>query len=336
MKQRKIFASLLALALLLSVLLTGCASSGNKYENAASSSASYNPDGGYYEDGDYGYYESEYPGESAEESKGVSGADTTLPQKLVYTADVSLETRDLNASLENVRARLKEAGGAIQDQQLYDLNTGDDTVSAYGYSIGRPRASLTIRVPSENFDSFLAGLQAEQDLFTVQSVSSRTENLTRQYYDLDSRIKALRTEEEWLLEAMEKAENVSELLEIRDRLTDVRWEIESLTNSLQTIDYDADWSTVYLDLTQVERYTPKDEADFGQRVGEYFANSGESFLGAMEGLLEVLIMLLPYLVLLAIILVIVLVLVKRSNKKRAAKMAAYKTPAPPAQPPEKP
>ncbi len=310
MKQRKI-TFVLALALALTLVLTGCAGSAGKNANGvtdtASSTAEAATDGGYYSESlDYG---EEVPGES----QGVSGDETDVPQKLVYTADLTLETRDLNAALESLRARLDALGGTVQESGMEGLNPGDDTVS---YTAARPRAVLTLRVPSERFSEFLGALQAEQELFTVRQASTRTENLTRRYVDLESRLKALRAEEEWLLQAMEKAENVTELLEIRDRLTDVRWEIESLTNSLQTIDYDADWSTVTVTLTQVERYSPQEQAGFGERIGGYFADSGENFLAFLEGVLHLLILALPFLVILGIVIAVVVAVVKRSNKKR--------------------
>ena len=63
-----------------------------------------------------------------------------------------------------------------------------------------------------------------------------TENVTLQYVSTESRVKALETEQTRLLELLENAETMEDLLTIEARLTDVRWELENYASQLRVLD----------------------------------------------------------------------------------------------------
>ena len=335
MKKARISRKAAALALALAALLTlaACGASTNGVADQGYSAGAFSE----AMDGDWGLYEydDEMEAEATEEvSWGEDVSDVgNVPQKLVYTATAQLETKDIQAALEALYRRIDEAGGVIQAENLYNLDAGDVN-EEYSYSRGQPSASLTVRVPSERYREFIAGLKADPDLIYAKSVTSETENLTRSYYDMESRVKALRSEEEWLLAFMGEAENVSEMLEIKDRLTEVQREIEALTTELKAIDYDADWSTAHIQLTQVQRYSAREgEKSFGDRVAGYFKSSGTTFLDFMEGLLEFIIMVLPYLILLGLLALLIWRIVKAATKRQRRKQPAlFQPPAAPAVP----
>ena len=121
---------------------------------------------------------------------------------------------------------------------------------------------------------------------------------------------------------LEKAGTVEEMLKIEERLCDVQYQIEALTNTQRTIDNDVKYATFYLNLNEVTKYTSPAPKTFGDRLGDTISESGESFLEVLEGLLFVFIYLAPYLAILAVILAVLILLVKRSNKKRLAQMQA--------------
>lgn len=189
---------------------------------------------------------------------------TELPQgrKFIITMNVDAETDDLDSALENVSALLTEAKGYIQDQNIYNGS------AYYG---GRYRsASLTLRIPAENLDQFQASVES---VANVTSASRSSEDVTLQYVDTESRVNALKTEQDRLLELLSQAETMSDLLEIESRLTQVRSDLESYTSQLKVLENQVDYATMYLSLSEVTEYTPVAEKSRLQKIGEGFVKS---------------------------------------------------------------
>jgi len=154
-------------------------------------------------------------------------------------------------------------------------------------------ADLTVRIPAEKVDGFVEHVSGVSNV-----VSSREDidDVTLTYVDTESRVKALETERDRLLELMEKAETMSDLLEIESRLTDVRYQLESVASQLKTLENQVSYATVYLNISEVQEYTPVAEKTTWQRITEGFADSLE---GIWDGAVEIFVWVLansPYLV----------------------------------------
>ncbi len=153
-----------------------------------------------------------------------SGASTaSVPQnrKWIVTVSMTAETEDLDSLLESIGAQIEALGGYVEDQRI---------TNGSRYSTSRYRsASLTVRIPAADVDSFT---QEVAGVCNVVRSSKNLEDITLTYVATESRMKALQTEEARLLELMEQAETMSDLLEIEARLTDVRYELESVTSQL--------------------------------------------------------------------------------------------------------
>lgn len=224
-------------------------------------------------------------------------------EKLVYTSNVTLEAEDFETASDTLHGTVKSLGGIIVSENAYNLS-----------DVGYRSLNMTVRIPQENYDTFLSGLSSA---YNVASIRNSVDNLTEYYYDNENRLKSYRVQEERLFTMLEKAETVEEMLKIEERLCDVQYQIESLTNTQNTIDNDVKYATFYITLDEVTKYTTPAPKTFGDRLGETVTNSGETFVDFLEGLLFVLIYMAPYLVIVAVVLVIVLVCVKRAKKKKA-------------------
>ena len=122
---------------------------------------------------------------------------------------------------------------------------------------------------------------------------------------------------------MKKAGSVEEILSIRDRMTGVLYELESLNKENNQIDYDVSWSRVTLSLQEVIVYSKVDD-DFGQRVKVAFVNGWADFASAMQEIFVFLLAALPWLLLMGGIAVLIVLLVRRGNKKRRARREAMR------------
>ena len=149
-------------------------------------------------------------------------------------------------------------------------------------------------------------------------MTSRSENVqdvTLTYVDLQSHRDALRTEQERLLQLLEQAESVEDIITIEQRLSDVRYQLESMESQLRSYDNRVDYSTVYLYIDEVEVYTPVEEETVWERISTGFVDSLKN-IG--EGLKEAAIWFvihIPYLVIWAIVIVIIILILKKIKKR---------------------
>lgn len=301
--------AILAAALLLCASLASCGAAAGKNESYRDSDLYYaettaaNYDIGYLEpSASADSYKSENT-----DSAGMPSANPVREEKLVYTASVTLESEDFEAASDALHQKIASLGGIIVSENAYNLNKK-------GY--GSRSMDMTVRIPQENYETFLAGLS---DICNVAAVNRYVENLTERYYDNENRLKSYRIQEERLFAMLEKAESVTEMLEIESRLCDVQYQIEALTNTQRTIDNDVRYSTFNLTLAEVKKFTTPEPETFGDKFKEAVGGSVESFGVFSENLLFFFIYVLPYLLCVAVVVVIVLVIVKVSKKKKEKK-----------------
>ena len=57
------------------------------------------------------------------------------------------------------------------------------------------------------------------------------------------------------MELLSTAENMEDLLSIESKLSDIRYEIESYESQLRLLDNQIDYSTVHVEIFEVERMT---------------------------------------------------------------------------------
>ena len=240
---------------------------------------------------------------------GESGS-TALPEgrKWIITVNMDAETEDLDALMASLDETILSLNGYVEDQDSYNGSL---------YSSRRYRnANLTIRIPAERVDEFTAQVSG---IANVVSTELSRQDITLNYVATESRVTALETEEARLLELMEQAETMADLLEIESRLTDVRYELENRASQLRLYANQVDYATIYLSINEVQEYTPVEDPTVWERISGGFVSSLKS-LGS--GLVDILVWILassPYLVLWGLIAAAVILLVKKLRKRRAAK-----------------
>jgi hypothetical protein len=122
---------------------------------------------------------------------------------------------------------------------------------------------------------------------------------------------------------LKQANTVQTMLDIESRLSNVRYEIESLTKELKYIDSNVQYSTINLKIREVVRYEENDfEAKtFWQELKEEIFDSADGFVDFAKNLLFVFIRLFPYIVIITVILVPI---VRKKKKIKKAKAEAIK------------
>lgn len=256
------------------------------------------------------YVEMETGAENGMLTVGDTGS-TQLPsenRKWIITMDISAETEDLDALLAGLDETVAALEGYIQERSIFNG-------SAYSDYTRYRNASMTVRIPAQRVDEFTQQVARQAN---VTRSDRRLSDVTLQYVAVESRMNALRAEEARLLELMEQAENMSDLLQIEGRLTDVRYELESVTSQLRIFDNQVDYATVYVYISEVQEYTVVEEQTVWQRIGTGFMHSVRGVGRFLVDAFVFLVTGIPYFLLAALITVpVVLILRKRKKKKEA-------------------
>jgi hypothetical protein len=129
------------------------------------------------------------------------------------------------------------------------------------------------------------------------------------------------------LELIDKAANLTELLELEKRLTEVRTELEQVTSQLLLYDNLVDYGTISLSISEVQELTPVEEPGFFTRITTGFTNSLSNLWTFLKELAIFLVVALPYLLPVAVVALTVVLLIRRSVRKRrsARKQPPFKT-----------
>lgn len=195
-------------------------------------------------------------------SSGEINQPAQTGRKLIRTFDINIQTKDFDEVMTGIQGKIQALGGYIEQSSL-------DSGSAY-YSNYNRHSNMTVRIPSDKVDQFIENVKESAN---VTNISETAEDITLQYVDVESRKLALETERDRLLELLEKAETVEEIITIESRLSEVRYQLEAYTSTLRTYDNQVDYSTVYLNIHEVDRETKVEPKTFWEEVSENFGNS---------------------------------------------------------------
>lgn len=330
--KRRVWNNVFAI-MLVSVMLTGC---GSTLEATMTSDMAEPAYGGRAMAGAYTNEVSEMAVEEYAENEAAA-MDTAMPEewddagmdgsseagiteaatvkKLIRNVDLDVETQEFDALVTSITSEIERLGGYVE-------NCNTSRYSAYDTWNG----SITARIPSDKLDAFLSNVSENSNvIYRNESV----QDVTLQYVDLDTHKKALMTERDRLMELMEKAETVEDLITIESRLSEVRYQIESMEAQLRTIDNQVSYSTVYINISEVELLTPAADKTVWDEITEGFGNNVYRVLSGIGNFMIGLIIDIPYIVLWAVViaaLVLMLRLLKklrlgRKQKKQAKRMA---------------
>ena len=239
--------------------------------------------------------------DNANESAGSYGnanAASASSQKLIKKASVRLETKNADELIKNINSQISSLKGYTSslNQSKYDGYLTVDT---------------NVCVPAEKLEEFIDFLERTG---TITSKNIETLDVTDNYTNTESQIKALETEEKALLGILAKCETVQDIMSVQERLASVRGELESLRVQKKNYDQRIAYSEILISISEVER-VKKTPTGFGSQVkenffesiyniGQFFRSLGIFILGES-----------PYIVLIAAVAALVILIVKKKRKK---------------------
>jgi hypothetical protein len=220
--------------------------------------------------------------ESAGSEKGRSSQSSGegIRRKIIYTGTVNLVVEQFDAVPGRVEALA----------QRFEAYIARSRVSG---SPGSPRlGQWTIRVPAERYDAFLL---AARELGEVEEVSSDSQDVTEEYYDVETRIRNKKQEETQLLEILTKRTGkLEEVLQVERELARVRGEVEQMEGRLRVLASLTTMSTVTLEVHEIKGYVPEEAVTYRTRVRRAWEGSLTALAAAAQTLSVVLVALLPW------------------------------------------
>ena len=199
------------------------------------------------------------------QNSGLKSNNTVnISQKIIFTGKIDLETLEFDKARTELCNYMFSIGAY---QQSSSVNGG-----RIGYK-GLKSAQYVFRVPKAKYDQSFNDLRK---FGTVVLEQSNGEDVTDQYFDTEARLKSLRIQQERLLELLKKAVKMEDILKIEKELQTTNYEIENLTGTLKKWDSLVEYSTLTVNLNEVEQIKPvqpKENDGFFYRISSGFKNS---------------------------------------------------------------
>eukprot|EP00003_Mantamonas_plastica_P009638 TRINITY_DN1899_c0_g1_i1.p1 TRINITY_DN1899_c0_g1~~TRINITY_DN1899_c0_g1_i1.p1 ORF type:complete len:429 (-),score=109.55 TRINITY_DN1899_c0_g1_i1:9-1259(-) len=202
-------------------------------------------------------------------------------RKIIFSASVNLQSDDVESTNDNLLKLVEELKGFVISSNVVrasqmeineanakffnsgpfgnrrkarlDIKTGktiklDDESDSWKFQQRWQNVHFQIKIPSQSFHHFLAKIP---DLGTdVISQSIFGKDVTAQFVDNDTRLKALRSAHERTNLLMQKANSIKDIMLIQNELNQLTMRIEQLEGSQASIVAQTDYATVSINVVQ--------------------------------------------------------------------------------------
>ena len=239
---------------------------------------------------------------AAEEASGVE-----REAKIVRTVNFTVRTQQYEQDYDEIRMLVEEYGGRIES-----LNTSGD-----GTAYSLRRANYTLRIPSQRLEAFL---DAAKGVGNVSNYSESSEDVSENYYDMQSRLETQEAKLQRLNEMLAKAKNISDLIELEEAISDTQYWIDYYTGRMRGYDSRVADSYVYITLREINNADAAEQKELS--LGERIVNAVKASLEAAGEMLQAFVIFfiaaLPWLIVLAGIVLVIRAVVRSRRKHRKA------------------
>ena len=325
MKKKKLFRLFTFIGIL--VMLTGCGS-----KNDSSSEKAIMPDGSAaqpnYEvagvdakDDSYGTGTGSEDGEAQESPESPVSDEDQLTNTSAFTSNMSnlnpldkiirsvnleVETQKFDSLMTTIDTQINQLGGYVESSNISGRK--------YNSSNDMRSGNMVARVPKDKLDEFINTVDDNANIVNKQEA---TKNVTLDYINTESHKKSLEIEQERLLALLEKVETLEDIITLETRLSGVRYELQSYEVQLRSIDNLVEYSTVTLNILEVERLTEVAEVKitFWNRIQTGFGDSIYNIGEGLKNFVVWFIVNLPYIIIWVVIIVTIVLMLRRYYRR---------------------
>ncbi len=256
----------------------------------------------------------EAPMEWSDEAVSSSSVEAATQERLVIkNAELRIIVDDPAVKMEALSTLATSLGGYVVSSRTYEAYVRGDLYV--------PEGEIKLRIPSERLDEALEMVKA--DVQEVKNESVWGEDVTDQYVDLQSRLKAKKAAEEKMVEILAQAKNTEDTLAVYAELQRIQSDIEVLTGQINYYEKSAAMSSVTIYVVASEKVKPIEIG--GWKLGETASESVQDLIDYLQGftrfLIRFVIVILPVLITWAIPLYFVFKGVRALMRKRKEKKA---------------
>jgi hypothetical protein len=185
------------------------------------------------------------PRNAADRVAGFSGpqaqapppAAVPSPRMIVRTASLSLIVNDAMQAMHIVTDTASQLGGYVTDAKEWRENE-------------QLRGTITVRVPSNRFDEMIGS--AKKSAVRIQSETRSGQDVTQEFSDLGANLRNAEAAEvelrELLTTVRQRTQKAAEVLEVYEKLNEVRGQIEQLKGRMQYLSQVTAMSSVTFEL----------------------------------------------------------------------------------------
>lgn len=239
---------------------------------------------------------------AAEKSKEDMESEDLYNEKIITNISLSMETKEFDNSIDRLNKLIGKYKGYVENSNIF----------YNGYSGNKKfrSAQYTIRIPEEKNDSFINEVN---EIGNTIFQNTSKDDISKRYQDTKSKLKVLEIKEKRILELLEKAEKIEDILKLENELNETIYEKESLIGEIEHMDDKVSYTTIYLDISEVDKYTTGEtiETKFGEKLENAFNNSIHYLKLTFENLIIILIYILPFALIGGLIYFIINQIVKR-------------------------
>jgi len=235
--------------------------------------------------------------------------DATVPAPtglmFIKTANIALSAEYFDNAVNDLRYIVSAHGGFFESSNLYNNMSAKTPFK---------RLYATVRVPADQYE---ATRLAVERLGRHISTNESSREVSSEYYDLESRIRTKKTEEARLLDLIDQAKELYQIIELEQRLGQVRADVEIYQSRLMQIDSLASYSTIYIDISEETGEKPPEDENFWERIVRGFKNSAAGTLAVLQGIVVFIAYVSVPAVILGIFAAVAVFILKRFKKRGA-------------------
>lgn len=233
----------------------------------------------------------------------------TSAQRMIYRASAEIRTTVFDDTTAQINQLIGTHNAFIQDSHISgNTERHRNSHTPFGRS-----ASFSIRVPAVSYRDMLDAIAAIEGLDHLNQTAT---NVTGEYTDIAARLTALRTQEERILALLENAANLSDILELESRLSELTFRIERYTTRRNDLSQQIAYSTIDV---WVEELLEENAASLSGGIGNTFLSSLQAMQTAGIGFLHFLAAFSPWLIVFGGIAISVIAIVRATKKRRLSR-----------------
>ncbi|MEH7225986.1 DUF4349 domain-containing protein [Bacillus sp. JJ1566] len=301
MKRGNLFLKLLVLFLL---LLTGCSN-----QSSESKAGGATMDGPRTEmNKDFSKEEEMMePQITADTENKVSnnGSDSIENDRMfIYNANLSIQVKEFRSVEAKIQQHAIELGGYVVESSTYD---GTESING----------TIIIKIPQSHFQSYIQDIEKNSIKVVEKNISGN--DVTEEFVDLESRLKAKEAVEKRLLTLMDQAEKTEDLLKISNDLAKVQEEKEQILGRMNFLQNNVDYSTVTIhleeQLVKIDSIRDNSSLNTWQKAKSLFVDTINGIISVLSGLVVFVVGLSPVIIPIAIIFIVWFLLRKKKRQE---------------------